>query len=116
MEVEEVQLCESVSKKDRLGRRVAKARERERLLKLYDRSELTQTAFCEQHGVNIHTFVAWLGKRRQQVSQSRFHEVMLPVSNEVKAPEQLEAILMDGTRIKSNDARSLAELLKHLQN
>ena len=101
MEIEEVQLCESVSKKDRMGRRVSKARERDRLLKLYDRSELTQTAFCQRHGVNIHTFVAWLGKRRQQQSANRFHEVMLPMPDEVKSAVQLEVLLLDGTQIVS---------------
>jgi len=86
------------------------------VIKLYDRSEMTQLAFCERHGINIHTFVAWLGKRRQEHSQSVFHEVMLPMPDEVRAPMQLEAILTDGTVIKSSDVLGLAQLLKHLQS
>jgi len=67
MEAEFVEVCGSEVKRDRRGRRVAKARERERLLKLYDQSGLTQAGFCREHGINIHTFVNWLSKRRHGV-------------------------------------------------
>jgi transposase-like protein len=117
MELEEFEVCNSVSKQDRRGRRVARAEERERLLGLYDRSGLTQERFCEEHGVNVHTFVAWLGKRRngagvKAMKPLKFQELVLsgPTSGEM-----LEVILPDGTTLKSGNAKLVVEVLKELR-
>lgn len=117
MEFEQVEVCGSVSKQDRRGRRVARAEERERLLELYDRSGLTQERFCKEHGVNVHTFVAWLGKRRhgggsKPTRPVKFQELVLsgPTSGEI-----LEVILPDGTTLKSGNAKLVVEVLKELR-
>ena len=35
------------------------------MLALYAGSGLTQAEFCRRDGINYHTFVAWLGRRRK---------------------------------------------------
>ena len=117
MEFENVEVCGSVLKRDRRGRRVARSEERERLLGLYDRSGLTQERFCEEHGVNVHTFVAWLGKRRngagaKAVKPVKFQELVLtgPTSNEM-----MEVVLPDGTILRSGNAKLVVEVLKELR-
>lgn len=117
MEVEEVEICNSVTKRDSRGRRVARAEERERLLELYDRSGLTQERFCKKHGVNVHTFVAWLGKRRhgggsKPARPVKFQELLL--SGPTSA-QMVEVILADGTTLKSGNAKLLVEVLKELR-
>lgn len=117
MEFEEVEVCNSVAKRDRRGRRVARVEERERLLGLYDRSGLTQERFCEKHGVNVHTFVAWLGKRRHGQSAKitkpvKFQELVLSGPTAV---EMLEVILPDGTTLRSGNAKLVVEVLKALR-
>jgi transposase-like protein len=117
MEFEQVEVCRSVSKQDRRGRRVAQAEERERLLGLYDRSGLTQERFCEEHGVNVHTFVAWLGKRRhggyaKPTRQIKFQELVL---SGPAAGEMLEVVLADGITLRSGNVRLVVEAIKELR-
>lgn len=120
MDFEEVQLCESVIKRDRRGRKVSSKRERERWLELYDQSGLTQSRFCEHHGINIHTFVNWLGQRRQsggvqasRVTKSKFQEVV--VSGFTGQGGGLEVVLPDGTLLKSTNAALVVQVIKELR-
>ncbi len=64
MESIEAEVCSEEVKKDRKGRRMLGRGEWFRLMSEYDGSGLTQEAFCEREGINYHTFVAWLGRRR----------------------------------------------------
>jgi transposase-like protein len=117
MEVGQVEVCGSVIKRDRRGRRVAGVEERERLLELYDRSDLTQEGFCMQHGVNVHTFVSWLGKRRRggvgkAMREVKFQELTLTGAG---ANELLEVVLADGTMLRSSNAKLVVEVIKELR-
>ena len=83
----------------------------------YDESGLTQESFCEREGINYHTFVAWLGRRRREDGEpkadtGKFHEISLgvPVSN-----SGLEVVLPDGTLIRGEDAVRLSELVRLLR-
>jgi transposase len=51
------------------------------ILAAYDRSGLTQKAFAEREGVEYHTLVTWLVRRRREQARRRpvrFAEVRLP--------------------------------------
>lgn len=82
MESIETEVMEDPSKRDTRGRRIMKAEERERLIREYESSGLTQKAFCHREGINVHTFVSWLGKRKGPGKSSRrkesaFEEIFL---------------------------------------
>jgi transposase-like protein len=64
MESIETEVMDDPSKRDTRGRRIVKAEERERLIREYASSGLTQKAFCKREGISVHTFVSWLGKRK----------------------------------------------------
>lgn len=51
-------------KRDTRGRKIATGERRAELLAAFDTSGLTQRAFARREGVNFHTFVAWLQRRR----------------------------------------------------
>ena len=51
-------------KRDSRGRCVSDQARRAELLAAYDRSGLTQKAFAQREGVNVHTFVSWLQRKR----------------------------------------------------
>jgi len=64
MELIETEWVDDGGKRDVRGRRIVKAEERERLIAAHESSGLTQKAFCEREGINKHTFISWLGKKR----------------------------------------------------
>lgn len=80
MEAIDAEVLDS-GKRDAKGRQVLPELEWERLLDEYDRSGLTQKAFARREGVNVHTLVARLGRRRKkavtdgQNQPVRFQEV-----------------------------------------
>lgn len=99
-------------KRDAKGRRVLPEHEWERLLDAYEQSGLTQKAFADHEGVNVHTLVAWIGRRRKGIGKAiekpvRFQEVSLS-SRTVSA---LEVHLPDGVVLKGASPRDLAELI-----
>ena len=119
MEAERVELCESVVKRDRRGRRFAKAEERARWLDEYDSSGMTQAEFCDRHGLNVHTFVNWLSRRRHGMDRTdgeppvgRFQELVLSGEGTMSG---IEVSLPDGTRLRSGNARLIVEVLKQLR-
>jgi len=112
------EVVDDKAKRDRRGRQIIGAQRREELLAEYDASGLTQAAFARRAGINFHTLVAWLGRRRQSVVGAkpamRFHEVSVAaVSTASTLP--LEVSLPGGLVVRGGDARTLAELVRALR-
>ena len=121
MEDEKVdfEVVDSGGKRDGRGRRLERQEEKERLLELYDRSGLTQKAFAEREGINYHTFVAWLGRRRGSKhggSPARMDFTEFRLDAPVRSCGSLEVCLSDGTVVRGGDAGELAALVKALRS
>lgn len=118
MEVIETELIPEQNKRDSRGRRIAKEEERERLIERYEASGMTQKAFCRREGINYHTFVAWLGRRKlekkERVEGSGFEEFILPI-NQQSSVGVLEIRLPGGEVLCGSDAGELAKLVKLLR-
>ena len=101
----------------RRRRIVAKERQAE-LLRAYDVSDLSQREFARREGVNFHTFVEWLQRRRRAAGVKpppRFQELSLPFTPKVSgvAPAAaLEVQLADGTTIRGSNVEEVARLLQ----
>ena len=118
MESIETEVVEDPSKRDSRGRRIVKANERNRLIREYESSGLTQKAFCKREGVNVHTFVSWLGKRKGPGRSSRgkgpvFEEVFLSAGS--LKPGALEVQLPGGEVIRGSEASEVAKLVSLLR-
>jgi transposase-like protein len=106
------------SKRDTRGRRIVKAEERERLIREYESSGLTQKAFSQREGINVHTFVSWLGKRKES-SPSRggrgpaFEEVILSAGG--RKVSALEVQLPGGEIVRGSEAAEVAKLVSLLR-
>ena len=85
MESIDTEVCLESGKCDRKGRRIRGVHEWSLILKRYDQSGLTQTAFCAREGLKYGTLVAWLGRRRKKgdlsgegsVTKPKFQELSL---------------------------------------
>ena len=109
----EAEVLTESGKRDGKGRRIIGKEEQERLLCLYDESGLTQREFCRREGINYHTFVAWLGRRRKVGGSDGvpgFHQISLVADHH--AVNQLEVVLPDGTALRGSGAGELAELVR----
>ena len=109
----EAEVLTETGKRDGKGRRIIGKEEQERLLCLYDESALTQREFCCREGINYHTFVAWLGRRRKVGGSDGvpgFHQISLVAGDPGGAP--LEVVLPDGTALRGSRAGELAELVR----
>lgn len=103
-------------KRDTRGRKIATIERRAELLAAFDTSGLTQKAFARREGVNFHTFVAWLQRRRGAGAASpalRFHEVCLAPG--VPQAGLLEVVLPGGIVVRGGNAASVAELVRALR-
>lgn len=92
------------------------AKEWARLVREYEKSGLTQRVFAAREGVNLHTFVAWLGRQRKagtlvEKKPVEFHEVALGAAR----PALLEIHLPDGVVLKGASAGDLANLVRALR-
>ena len=85
------ELVEDETKQDAKGRRITAAKRREEVLRAYDQSGLTQSAFARREGIKYHTFIGWLCERRSRASVAgasgagervKFSEVSLPITTE----------------------------------
>lgn len=116
----ETEVCEVPGKRDRKGRRMLGEKEWYRLMADYDVSGLTQEAYCKREAISYHTFVAWLGRRRQTVGPvakaeakgGKFHELRIPSVTAGSAG--LEVILPNGMRLRGERATDLAQLVNLL--
>lgn len=119
MESITTELCEESGKRDRKGRRLLRRDEWYRLLAEYDRSGLTQEAFCKREGLRYGTFVAWVGRRKRDAAGvtpdgNKFLELSLPTSP--SRGSQLEVILADGVVLRGDTAEALARLVRLLKD
>lgn len=111
----EAEVLAESGKRDGKGRRIIGREEQERLVCLYDESGLTQREFCSREGINYHTFVAWLGRRRKVGGGGAdevpgFHQISLVGDHHTVT--QLEVVLPDGTALRGIRAGELAELVR----
>ena len=114
MESIETEVMEDPSKRDSRGRRIVKAEERQRLIREYESSGLTQKAFCRREGINLHTFVSWLGKRKGLAPGAKskkpvFEEVFL--STGTGRAGVLEVQLPGGEIVRGSEASAVAKLV-----
>jgi transposase-like protein len=115
MEAIEAEILDG-GKRDGRGRKVLPTSEWKRLLAEYEKSGLTQKAFARREGINVHTFVAWLGRHRKAFRAKtdlpvQFREVSLPAA----AIGPLEVQLPDGVVVRGSSPRALAELIRALR-
>jgi len=118
MESVETEVMAEAGKRDERGRRIVNEEERERLLEEYDRSGLTQKKFCKREGINYHTFVTWLGRRRHNGKDEtsdapHFQEIMLAPRS--SGADLLEVALPGGETVRGYNAESVAKLVELLR-
>ena len=123
MESIETELVDDGGKRDVRGRRIIKAAERERLIAAYENSGLTQKAFCEREGINRHTFISWLGKKRAGGGESRpevFQEVLLAAGPDPGpgpgSDFRVEVQLGSGEIVRGSDAGAVAKVVRLLRS
>jgi hypothetical protein len=114
MESIDPEVMEDASKRDSRGRRIVKAQERDRLIREYETSGLTQKAFCRREAINLHTFVSWLGMRKgpgeaAKTRESVFEEVFL--STGTRRPVALEVQLPGGEIVRGSEPAAVAKLV-----
>ena len=117
MDAIDAELLDS-GKRDARGRQVLPDEEWERLLDAYERSGLTQPAFARREGINLHTLVGRLGRRRMRrreavVSPAEICFKELSLSS--RPGSVLEVHLPDGLVLKGGSPRELAELARELR-
>lgn len=123
----DAELIEDEHKRDTRGRRIAEPRRREEIVAGYAGSGLTQKTYARQEGVNYHTLVSWLGRRRREsdraapppapsapvASVARFAQLTWP-SAAPSAVSRLEVVLPDGVILRGDDPAALLVLLNAL--
>ena len=119
------ELIETGEKRDRLGRRITPAARRAELVAAWQESGLTQTEFARKEGINYSSFSAWVQAARLRpsavlavkptIATVRFVEARLPAPNPSPSTFALCVRLPDGTELRGQKARDLAELLHGLR-
>jgi hypothetical protein len=118
MRIISTEVADSGPKRDSRGWRVSDRSRRAELLAAYDRSGLTQKAFAQREGVNVHTFVSWLQQRRRArgptaaATPVRFAEVPWSGARAVG----LEVVLPDGATVRGAVASEVAALVRLLRS
>ena len=112
------EVVDSGPKRDSRGRRVSDRSRRAELLAAYDHSGLTQKAFAQREGVNVHTFVSWLQQRRRArgptATTAPVEFTELPWSG-ARSPG-LEVVLPDGAAVRGTVAAEVAALVRLLRS
>jgi transposase-like protein len=111
------EVVDDKQKRDTRGRRIVAAERRAELLAAYDASGLTQKAFARHEGINFHTLVAWLQRRRAEGGPApamRFQEVSLSQGRSREAT--LEVMLPGGLIVRGSSAAAVAELVRALRD
>lgn len=102
-------------KSDSRGRKIVAAQRRAELLTAYAGSGLTQRAFARREGINFHTFIGWLQRRRGAGAAGpamRFQEVSVAAGP--KSAASLEVVLPGGWIVRGQDIAAMAELVRAL--
>ena len=118
MEAIAAELVAGNGKRDRRGRTILSEERWAEAIAEYEKSELTQKEFCRREGINVHTFVTHLGRRRRNRSTGAtpraFIEAKLgELSGRSRLP--LEIVLPCGTVLRGHEASSLAGLVAMLR-
>ena len=124
MEKPTTELVIDESKRDRRGRRLTAANQREELLRAYDQSGLTQAEFARREGIKYPTFASWVQARRgaagaasragKPFGRVRFTEVPISVLTNRTATDALSVTLPGGLVVRGSDAVLIAALVKAL--
>ena len=118
MESIPTEIVDDKQRRDARGRRIVGPERQAELLKAYDASDVSQREFARREGINFHTFVEWLQRRRRAAGGKptpRFQELSLPFTPKtsgVVAAAALEVQLADGTTIRGSNVEALAQLLR----
>lgn len=134
MESLETEVCTDLERRDDRGRRLLKKAHWASLMSAYDASGLTQAAFARREGINYHTFMGWLARRRRELkhpertgtdmdmdaestsAQTQFHELTLKAQSQMPASAYaLEISLPCGTLLRGQDVDALAGLVSALR-
>lgn len=111
-------IIDTGEKRDRLGRRVTPAKRRAELVREYQESGLTQAEFARREGVKYPTFAHWVQRTRKKEAPGKplvqFAQVRLPTAS--AQPTPLEVRLPDGTIVRGNQAKDLAQLVRALRS
>lgn len=120
-----VALVETGEKHDRLGRRITPVARRAELVAAWRESGLTQTAFARREGIIYSSFASWVQMTRLRSVAAlaakpapapvRFVEARLPAPTLSSSAFALCVRLPDGTELRGQKARDLAELLHVLR-
>lgn len=118
MEAIAAELVAGNGKRDRRGRTIRSEERWVEAIGEYEKSELRQKEFCRREGINLHTFVAHLGRSRRNrstgVTPRGFIEANLgELSGHTRMP--LEIVLPCGTVLRGHDASSLVALVATLR-
>ena len=112
------EIVDTGSKRDSRGRRVVDGTRRAELLAEYDRSGLTQKAFAQREGINVHTFVSWLLQRRRAAGAVTVPKTVgfaeVPWAGLSAAPA-LEVVLPEGMTVRGRTAAEVAQLVQLLR-
>ena len=120
MESIATEVVDDKQRRDARERRIVGQERKEELLRAYDGSDLSQREFARREGINFHTFVEWLQRRRRAPGTKpspRFQELSLPLpfvpkTSGAVATASLEVQLVDGTTIRGSNVEELAQLLR----
>jgi len=110
------ELVSTDEKRDSRGRKIAGDARREAVLAAYERCGVTQREFARMEGVNYHTLVEWLVRRRRERGPAkapsvRFAELRMPAVRSAG----LEVCLPGGVIVRGHDAEQVAALVKALR-
>jgi transposase-like protein len=87
------------------------------LVREYHASGLTQAEFARREGVKYPTFAHWVQRARKEEVPGKpvvqFAQVQLPTAPALPTP--LEVRLPDGTIVRGNQAKDLAQLVRALR-
>ena len=120
MESLEAEVCNELEKRDARGRRLLSKDQWAEVLSAYDRSGMTQKAFCRHEGLNHNSFVYQLSLRRSKAAAlsrppaPRFRQ--LDMSTCATGSFLLEVSLPCGSVVRGNDAAELAQLIRQLRD
>ena len=124
MEKPTTELVIDERKRDRRGRRLTAANRREKVLRAYDQSGLTQAEFARREAVKYPTFASWVQARRSAtgagtrsgaaVGRGCFTDVPISVLTDRAATDALSVTLPGGLVVRGSDAVLIAALVKAL--
>ena len=118
MRAEVTEVVDGGEKRDGRGRRITPSEQRRALVESFRTSGLTAAAFARREGLKYQTFAGWVNRSRHELTPApavRFTQVSLPAASALSRAA-LEVQLVDGTLVRGDDARAVAQLVRALQD